>query len=96
MLIGFLLAALGMAALQKVNYAVFVACLTALLVLADQLARGTGEATATDRLLATLLGAAIAFIGIGIGPALLGRPVVSAEPDSPDEPTAEHEDQTPG
>jgi hypothetical protein len=91
-LVGFLFAAFGMAALQKVNYAIFVACLTALLVLSDQLASGTGEATATDRLLATLLGAAIAFIAIGIGRAILGRPVAGTE----SEPPAEDEDQAPG
>jgi uncharacterized membrane protein YccC len=93
LLIGFLLAAFGMAALQKVNYAVFVACLTAMLVLVDQLARGTGEATASDRLLATLLGAVLAFGGIGLGRLLLGRPLITAQPDPP---PAEHEDQTPG
>ena len=92
LLIGFLLAAFGMAALQKVNYAVFVACLTALLVLSDQLAAGTGEATAADRLLATLLGAAIAFGAIGVGRVLLGRPAVAAEPVQP----AEDTDPTPG
>jgi uncharacterized membrane protein YccC len=91
-LVGFLAFAFGMAALQRVNYAVFVACLTAVLVLADQLARGTGEATATDRLLATLLGAAIAFAAIAIGRVLLGRPVLGTEPD----PSAEHADPTPG
>ncbi len=94
-LIGFLLAAFGMAALQKVNYAVFVACLTALLVLSDQLASGTGEATATDRLLATMLGAGIAFLAIGIGRVLLGRPVASVEPDPRGE-TRPGEDRTPG
>ena len=94
-LMGFLLAAFAMAALQKVNYAVFVACLTALLVLADQLASGTGEATATDRLLATLLGAAIAFLAIGIGRVLLGRPVASAEPDPRGE-AVPGDDPTPG
>ena len=90
--IGFMIAAFCMTALQKVNYAVFVACLTALLVLSDQLATGTGEATATDRLLATLLGAAIAFIAIGIGRVMRGMPVVSAEPDPPEEDA----DPTPG
>jgi hypothetical protein len=90
--IGFMIFAFGMAALHKVNYAVFVACLTGVLVLSDQLASGTGESTATDRLLATLLGAAIAFIGIAIGRVLLGRPVAGADVDQP----AEDEDQAPG
>jgi hypothetical protein len=90
--IGFMLFAFAMTALQKVNYAVFVACLTGVLVLADQLASGTGESTASDRLLATLLGAAIAFVGIGVGRAMLGRPVVGAESVPP----AQGEDQTPG
>ena len=93
-LVGFLAAGFGMAALQKVNYAVFVACLTALLVLADQLATGTGEATAVDRLLATLLGAALAFIGIAVGRMLMGRPLVSPEADAPSADPSE--DQTPG
>jgi len=90
--VGFMVFAFGMAALHKVNYAVFVACLTGVLVLSDQLASGTGESTASDRLLATLLGAAIAFIGIGLGRMLLGRPVIGGEVDQP----AEDEDQTPG
>lgn len=91
-LAGFMVAGFGMAALQKVNYAVFVACLTSLLVLSDELVTGTGEATAMDRLAATLLGAAIAFIGIGIGRLLVGRPLMDSEP----EPLAEGEDRTPG
>lgn len=90
--VGFVLAALAMAALQRVNYAIFVACLTALLVLAEQLATGTGEATATDRLLATLLGAAIAFVAIGLGRLLVGRPVLGDDPDE----AAERGGQTPG
>ena len=90
--VGFLLAAFAMAALHKVNYAVFVACLTALLVLADQLATGTGEATATDRLWATLLGAAMAFIAIGLGRLLMGRTILGDDPVQP----AEGVDQTPG
>ena len=90
--VGFMVAAFAMAALQKVNYAVFVACLTALLVLADQLARGTGDATAADRLFATLLGAGVAFIAIAIGRLVLGRPIAGGEPA----PAEEHEDQTPG
>jgi hypothetical protein len=61
-------------------------------VLADQLASGTGESTASDRLLATLLGAAIAFIGIGLGRMLLGRPVVGGTADPP----TGDVDQTPG
>jgi hypothetical protein len=81
-----------MTALQKVNYAVFVACLTALLVLFDQLATGTGEATAADRLSATLLGAAIAFIAIAIGRVLRGQPVVAAEPG----PAEDDDDPVPG
>ena len=92
LLIGFLASAFAMAALQKVNYAVFVAGLTAMLVLAAQLATGTGESTASDRLLATIIGAAIAFAGIGIGRAMLGRPIAGSEP-GPDGPG---DDPTPG
>ena len=83
-LIGFMVAAFGMTALQRVNYAVFVAFLTALLVLSGQLATGTGEATAADRLFATLLGAVIAFIAIAVGRVLRGKPVVASEPDPPE------------
>lgn len=90
--IGFMLAAFAMAALQKVNYAVFVAGLTALLVLSDQLAFGTGEATATDRLFATLLGAAIAFVAIALGRVLSGRPIAGGALDPP----AAGGDATPG
>jgi uncharacterized membrane protein YccC len=77
--IGLLVFAFAMTALQKVNYAVFVACLTALLVLADQFARGSGEATAADRLLATLLGAAIAVGVIAIARLMLGQPVTGTQ-----------------
>jgi hypothetical protein len=64
---GFMVAAFGMIALKNVNYAVFVAFLTAVLVLSQELAGGTGEAAASDRLWATVLGAAIAFVGLGVG-----------------------------
>lgn len=89
-LAGFLLAAFGMTALQKVNYAVFVACLTALLVLSAQLVAGAGEAAAFDRLLATLLGAAIAFAAIALGRLILrwrvirGAAGLEARADVPD------------
>ena len=92
LLVGFLLAAFGMAALQRVNYAVFVACLTAMLVLADELALGTGEATAGDRLLATLLGAALALFGIALGRLVLGLPLITTAGASPTAVT----DDTPG
>ncbi len=91
-LVGFMVAGFGMAALQKVNYAVFVACLTALLVLSDQLARGTGEATAIDRLFATMLGAGIASVAIAAGRFIMGRPVVGTRM----EPALPGEDPTPG
>ena len=42
-----------------------------------------------EHALATLLGAGIAFVAIGIGRVLLGRPVVSAEPDPTTNPEAE-------
>jgi hypothetical protein len=62
------------------------------LVLTDQLIAGTGDATATDRLLATLLGAGLAFMAIAIGRLLLGRSVAGSD----DGPPAEGDDQTPG
>lgn len=71
--VGFLVAGFGMAALAKVNYAIMVACLTALLVFATELVSGTGESAAVDRLLGTIAGAAIAFVAIGIGRWILAR-----------------------
>ena len=91
-LVGFLVAAFATTALQTVNYAVFVACLTALLVLADQLAAGTGEATAIDRLLATLLGAGLAIVAIIIGRLLMGQSIAGTEQG----PETEGDDQVPG
>ena len=63
----FLAAAFLMLALQKVNYAVFALFLTMVLVLSQELLGDDADAAASDRFLATLLGSAIAFLGIGIG-----------------------------
>ena len=73
LLIGFFIAAFGMAAFKKVNYALFVLFLTALLVLSQALIGESADTAAIDRLLATILGAAIAFSGIGIGRWALAR-----------------------
>jgi len=72
-IIGFLIAAFGMAAFKKVNYAIFVLFLTALLVLSQALIGESADTAATDRLLATIIGAVIAFIGIGVGRWALAR-----------------------
>ena len=44
-----------------------VAFLTALLIFGTELVAGTGERAADDRLLATIMGAVIAIIAMGIG-----------------------------
>jgi hypothetical protein len=73
-IIGLLASAFAMFALQKVNYAVFVAFLTAVLVFSQELAAPTtGGSTATVRLLATVLGASLSLIAIGIGQRLVRR-----------------------
>lgn len=54
----------AMMALQKVNYAVFTLFLTAMLVLALNVTGDDAVAAGVDRLLATLVGAAIAFAAI--------------------------------
>lgn len=72
-IVGFLVAAFGMAAFKKVNYALFVLFLTALLVLSQDLIGESADTVAIDRLLATILGAVIAFIGLGIGRWILAR-----------------------
>lgn len=76
-IIGFLIAAFGMAALKNVNYAVFVLFLTALLVLSQALIGESADTAAIDRLLATILGAVIAFLGIGIGRWVIARSAVA-------------------
>jgi uncharacterized membrane protein YccC len=69
----FMIAAFAMVALKRVNYAVFVLFLTAAIILSEALLGENTEAAATQRLVATVLGAAIAFIGIGLGRAILRR-----------------------
>lgn len=73
LLLGFLVAGFGMGAFAKVNYAVMVAFLTALLVFASELLAGAGESAAVDRLLATATGAVIAFAAIGVGRLIMTR-----------------------
>ena len=74
LLLFFLLAAFGMFAFKNVAYWVYVLFLTAVLVLIQALTGADAGAAAADRLVATALGATIAFIGIGIG-----RLVISPE-----------------
>ena len=65
--VAFLLAAFAMLALKNVNYWVFVLFLTAAIVLSEALVGESAEAAAMQRLIATVLGAVIAFLGIGLG-----------------------------
>ena len=87
LLLGFLVAGFGMGAFAKVNYAVMVAFLTALLVFASELLAGAGESAAVDRLLATATGAVIAFAAIGVGRLIMTRGTsldqTAAGPDGP-------------
>jgi MFS family permease len=62
----FVLAAFAMAALHGVNYVLFVLFVTTLIILTGALLGGDVTAAATQRLLATILGAIIALAGIGI------------------------------
>lgn len=74
LLIAFAFAAFGMFAFKNVAFWVYVLFLTVVLILMQALLGADASAAAGDRLLATIIGAAIAFIGIGIG-----RLVVSPE-----------------
>ncbi len=71
--LGIVVAGFGMGAFMKVNYAVMVAFLTALLVFASELLADAGQRAAIDRLLATIMGAVLAFIALGIGRWIMTR-----------------------
>jgi len=73
MFLAFMLGAFAMVALKQVNYWVFVFFLTALLVLSEVFVGGDAEAAGVQRFIATVLGAGIAFIGIGLGHLILQR-----------------------
>jgi hypothetical protein len=88
LIVAFMVAAFAMIALKNVNYAVFVACLTVVLVLLQELVGESGDAAASDRLFATILGSVIALIGLGVGRWIVGKLVVG--------PGEADEDQTPG
>ena len=77
LLAALLAAAFAMTALQSVNYAVFVLLLTAVLVLTQELLGLSAQATASDRLLATILGALIAFGGIAFAYLIQRRAIAS-------------------
>ena len=79
LLLFFLLAAFGMFAFKNVAYWVYVLFLTGVLILMPALVGADASAAASDRLMATVLGAAIAFVGIGVG-----RLVVKPEQRHPD------------
>ena len=67
----FMVGAFATVALKKVNCAVFVLFLTAVIVLTEALLGEDAEAAGVERLVATVLGALIAFLGIGLGRAIL-------------------------
>jgi uncharacterized membrane protein YccC len=71
--VAFVAAAFGMMALQQVHYAIFVLCLTALLVLLQELLGEDADRAAKDRLLATLLGAGISFASLALGRLVIRR-----------------------
>lgn len=93
---GFIAAGFGMAAFAKVNYAVMVAFLTALLVLLSELVSDTGASAAIDRLLATVMGAVIAFVAIAFGRWILTRRASPDAADGHEGVAAEPADETPG
>lgn len=72
-LLGFLVAGFGTAAFGRVNYAVMIGFLTALLVFGSELVAGAGDSAAFDRLVETIVGAVIAFAAMAIGRWLLVR-----------------------
>ena len=80
--LAFMLAAFAMVALKNVNYWVFVLFLTAVIVLSEALVGESAEAAAMQRLFATVLGAAIAFLGIGLGRVIVQRQGDGAAPAS--------------
>jgi uncharacterized membrane protein YgaE (UPF0421/DUF939 family) len=96
LLIGFLVAGFGMAALGRVNYAILVGFLTALLVLASELVGGGGDSAAVDRLLQTILGAAIAFGAMALGRWVLTRQREADPTGSGSEPVSGEADDVAG
>jgi hypothetical protein len=95
-LLGSLAAGFGAAALGRVNYAVSVGCLTALLVLASELVSASGQSAAVDRLAETILGAIIAFGAMAIGRWFLAREKAAGEADPAIGRLSEQEDEVPG
>jgi len=94
--LGLVVASFGMGAFAKVNYAVMVAFLTALLVLASELLADAGESAAVDRLLATIVGAVLAFITLGIGRWILTRRARAHQTTGETDVPAGPEDGVPG
>jgi uncharacterized membrane protein YccC len=78
LLVAFALFAFGMFAFKNVAFWVYVLFLTGVLILMQALVGAAAVAAAVDRLTATVLGAFIAFVGIGIG-----RLIVSPEDRQP-------------
>jgi ABC-type multidrug transport system fused ATPase/permease subunit len=95
-LLGSLAAGFGAAALGRVNYAVSVGCLTALLVLASELVGASGQSAAVDRLAETILGAIIAFGAMAIGRWLLARQAAAGEADPAVGRLSGQDDEVPG
>jgi ABC-type multidrug transport system fused ATPase/permease subunit len=95
-LIGSLAAGFGAAALGRVNYAVAVGCLTALLVLASELVGASGQSAAVDRLAETILGAIISFGAMATGRWFLARETATGRADPAVGRPAGQEDEAPG
>ena len=70
----FALSAFAMAALHKANYVFFVLFVTVLIILAGALLGGDVDTASTQRIAATILGAIIALVGIGVERARFERP----------------------
>lgn len=72
LLVSFAVFGFAMFACKNVAYWIWVLFLTGVLILVQALAGADAEAAALDRLTATILGAALAFVGIGIGRLVAG------------------------
>jgi hypothetical protein len=70
----FVVSSFAMATLHKANYVLFVLFVTVLIILAGALLGGNVDTAATQRIAATILGAIIALVGIGVERVVFERP----------------------
>lgn len=96
LLVGFLAASFGAAAFGRVNYAVMVGCLSAILVFVSELVAGAGDSAAVDRLIETVFGAGIAFVALALGRWLLIRQAAAGEGEMPARPATTETHDVPG